>query len=145
MKVGDKVRLVNPDEQTRDYGAERGDIGTVIQEVNGRIFYVDFTNSANYFWVNAEEIQKVETYGEVTYGGCVYYLIDDATETNRLTETPYIDVLEGEIYEFEMSAPAIDSDGTEYTIYWTFFDRKCQEIPSCDLDYSCPAYVLSKY
>ena len=146
MEVGDKVRMIRPDQETVYYGIEKGDIG-IVREVDTSkdILYVDFSEIPNYIWVDACEIEKVETYGKVTYEGRHYHLIEDAEMTNRLTEFPYVNAPIGELYEFEMSAPAIDENGVEYTVYWEFTERKGQETSLDELDYSNPNFVESKY
>lgn len=62
-------------------------------------------------------------YGTVKFNGCEYALTSDADHTNRLLPGNYInfvDAAEGDAYDFEMSADAIDSEGNQYTVYWLF-------------------------
>lgn len=61
--------------------------------------------------------------GTVTFEGREYALTSQADHTSRLLPggyTNYNDASEGEAYDFEMSASAIDKSGNQYVIYWLF-------------------------
>ena len=64
--------------------------------------------------INIDELAK--KYGLVEYAGKRYILTDDAVPTNRLLPD-----CQQQDY-FEMFAPAIDEEGTEYVVYWIFED-----------------------
>lgn len=63
------------------------------------------------------------TYGTVLVDGTTYELTGQADFTTRLLPCAYInyhDADDGEMYDFEMSAPAQGADGTRYIVYWLF-------------------------
>lgn len=69
---------------------------------------------------------KTTNYGKAVFEGKVYNFTDQADFTSRLLGygTDYNDVVEGEEFEFEMSAPALNEHGQECTVYWIFSDIK---------------------
>ena len=73
-------------------------------------------------------------FGEVEFEGREYQLTSEADFTSRMLQynNNYNDVAEGENYNFEMSAPAIDADGNAYTIYWIFEGVKGEDDPELD-------------
>lgn len=70
-----------------------------------------------------------DKYGSVEFEGKKYILTDQTDITNRLLPYPknFHEVAEGEEYDFEMTCPAIDEQGNEYTVYWVFSDTKGDE------------------
>lgn len=78
----------------------------------------------NYF----KEMLKMseKRYGTVESDGKFYTVTTDAVTTNRVLNNgqDYNDKGDGEIYEFEMSADAIDPEGNGYIVYWVFEDVK---------------------
>lgn len=78
-------------------------------------------------------------FGTTTFNGKVYILTSAADYTSRLLPggyTNYVDAVEGDEYEFEMSASAVYEDGVEYTVYWIFSATKDDEAPLDAYDYS---------
>lgn len=76
---------------------------------------------------------------KITFAGKEYTLTTDADFTNGVLNYPknYNDVEEGEEFDFQMSAQAIDSEGNKYTVYWIFSDIKGdnqKELDSFDYD-----------
>ena len=73
-------------------------------------------------------------YGEVEFEGKEYQLTGEADFVSRILpgNRNYHDVGEGEKYEFEMSAPAIDTEGNTYAIYWIFEGIKGENDPELD-------------
>ncbi len=74
-------------------------------------------------------------FGVVTVDGKTYALTGEADYTNRLLPagyTNYHEANEGEAYDFEMSAPAVDKAGNEYVAYWLFEGLKGEEDPALD-------------
>lgn len=68
-----------------------------------------------------------QEFGSVKFNGIEYALTDRADFTNRLLPggyTNYNDAAEGEKYDFEMSASAVDSEGDRLTVYWIFKNTK---------------------
>jgi hypothetical protein len=90
---------------------------------------------------------SADKFGTVTFDGQEYALNSDADYTSRLLPGSfinYIDADDGEAYDFEMSARAIDKDGNEYTAYWIFSGRKGEDDPEIDsYDYSVANRVVS--
>lgn len=86
--------------------------------------------------------------GTVTFGGREYALTSQADHTNRLLQggyTNYNDASDGEAYDFEMSAGAIDMDGREYVVYWLFAGRKGEDDYDLDsYDYSAADRVVER-
>lgn len=57
----------------------------------------------------------------IVFKGKSYTLTTDADFTNRtMPVNDYNDPDEDGNYTFEMSAQAVDTDGTGYTVYWIF-------------------------
>lgn len=76
-------------------------------------------------------------FGTVTFEGREYALTNQADHTSRLLPggyTNFNDASDGEAYDFEMSAGAIDQEGNEYTVYWLFEGRKGED------DYELDSY-----
>lgn len=74
-------------------------------------------------------------YGEIIYNGKVFKLLEEANLTNRVLGgiyTDYNDAEDGDIYDIELKARAVDEAGTECTVYWIFQDIKGED--SWDLD-----------
>jgi len=66
-------------------------------------------------------------FGAVEFEGKKYILTDQADFTSRLLP----DHLEG---HFEMSAPAVDGDENEYTVYWIFENDPEKEMDEYDYE-----------
>ena len=81
-----------------------------------------------------------QEFGTVKFNGIEYALTGQADFTNRLLPggyTNYSDASDGEKYDFEMSASAIDSEGNEITVYWVFENTKGEGEAELDsFDYS---------
>ena len=77
-----------------------------------------------------------EKFGAVVFKGKKYILTDQADFTSRLLPTipNYNEPDENGDYDFEMSAPAIDEEGNEYTVYWIFNTEKDEDGESKELD-----------
>jgi hypothetical protein len=73
-------------------------------------------------------------FGEVEFEGKEYQLTGEADFVSRILpgNMNYHEVGPGEKYEFEMSAPAIDAEGSTYTIYWIFEGVKGEDDPELD-------------
>lgn len=74
-------------------------------------------------------------YGTVTIDGKTYTLTGEADYTSRLLPSGYVnyhEANEGDAYDFEMSAPAADDEGTKYLIYWLFEGIKGDNDPELD-------------
>lgn len=88
----------------------------------------------------------VSEFGTTTFDGKTYTLTSAADYTSRLLPggyTNYVDAENGEKYEFEMIASAVDEDGVECTVYWIFSDTKGDEDPLDTYDYSTADRVQS--
>lgn len=76
-------------------------------------------------------------FGEVEFEGKEYQLTSEADFTNR--QLPgnwnFNDVEEGEEYQFEMSASAVDEQGKEYQVTWIFWKVKGEDFELDSLDY----------
>ena len=85
-------------------------------------------------------------FGTVTFEGREFALTSQADHTSRLLPggyTNYNDASDGDEYDFEMSAGAIDQEGNEYTAYWIFTGRKGEDDPELDsYDYSAADRVV---
>lgn len=67
-------------------------------------------------------------YGEISFKGKSYALLETASLTNRLFDGGWTPELqEGDEYISEWSAPAIGQDGEEYVVTWKFDAVKGQE------------------
>lgn len=77
-------------------------------------------------------------FGEVEFNGKTYALTCQADYSNGVLDgvTNYNDADEGDDYQFEMVATAIDSDGERYNVRWIFDAIKGAELPLEDLTYS---------
>lgn len=78
-------------------------------------------------------------YGAVVVDGKTYALTGEADYTSRLLPAAFInyhEAADGETYDFEMSAPARDADGTKYIVYWLFEAIKGDEAELDTYDYS---------
>jgi hypothetical protein len=78
-------------------------------------------------------------YGEVEFEGREYRLTSEADFTSRLLPGPWNlkDVEDGEEYQFEMSADAIDDQGKGCKVIWIFWKVKGEdgwELDSLDYD-----------
>lgn len=86
--------------------------------------------------------------GTVTFEGREYALTSHADHTSRLLPggyKNYNDASDGEAYDFELSAGAIDKDGNEYTVYWLFEGRKGEDDYELDsYDYSAADRVVER-
>ena len=62
----------------------------------------------------------------IEFKGKSYTLTTEADFTNGVLNYPknYNDVEQGEEFDFEMSASAVDAEGNKYTVYWLFTDIK---------------------
>lgn len=89
---------------------------------------------------------SAKEFGTVNFKGCEYALTSQADHTNRLLNggyTNYTDAADGEEYDFEMSAPAIDKDCKEFTVYWIFCGLKGEnDYQLDDYDYRFPDRVV---
>ncbi|ARF67195.1 hypothetical protein B7C51_04285 [Paenibacillus larvae subsp. pulvifaciens] len=66
-------------------------------------------------------------FGTVVFEGKEFKLTEDANFTNRVLGgwyTDFNDASEGEKFDFEVSAPGVDDEGNEVTVYWIFTDIK---------------------
>lgn len=77
-------------------------------------------------------------YGTVVYNKNEYILVEQADFTNRLLpNSNYHDAADGEEYEFEMGANAIDAEGNKYFVTYIFTNIKGQGAIEIDAyDYS---------
>lgn len=86
-------------------------------------------------------------FGEVEFEGREYTLTDQADHTNRLLPVGgYNDPYDDGSYDFEMSAPAVDEDGNEYTVYWIFrtqYDDDGDPFPLDGYDYDAVDRVVA--
>jgi len=79
-------------------------------------------------------------FGTVIFSGREYILTDQADFTNRILPSGYTNynaVQDGDKYDFELSANAIDKDNNEYMVYWLFSNTKGEsaaELDSYDYD-----------
>ena len=65
----------------------------------------------------------------IKFEGKVYTLTSEAEPTSRhlpSNYTNYNDAVEGELYDFETSAEAIDENGSECIVYWIFENEKSE-------------------
>lgn len=73
---------------------------------------------------------------KVEFEGKTYMIEGQAQFTNRLFNGDnFMDVAEGERYNFEMSEKAIDEDGNEYVVYYVMEDIKGREWDSDNFDW----------
>lgn len=85
---------------------------------------------------NLKELEQ--NFGSVEFEGKKYILTAQADFTGRLLPGAYVNLNEaeeGEDFDFEMSASAIDKDGVEFEVYWIFTDTKGQEKELDAFDY----------
>jgi hypothetical protein len=77
-------------------------------------------------------VEMDSKYGSVVFEGKKYILCDQTKFTGNLLDIlPDSQDLDGNGESwFEMSAPAVDEDGNDYTVYWVF----CYEGPERKLD-----------
>ena len=76
-------------------------------------------------------------YGITTFVGQTYKLQEAAQMTNRVVPNGYDAANDGEEYNFEMAANAIDKDGQPVRAYWIFTGTKGENDPELDTyDYS---------
>ena len=86
---------------------------------------------------------ETNSFGDVTYNGEVYRLTGQAELTNALLPmNNYNDASEGESYDFQMSAPGIDKNGTEVIVYWIFSDIKGSEVELDSYDYGYVDHIV---
>lgn len=80
------------------------------------------------------------------FAGKKYILTDQADHTNRLLEWGWHNKKEHDgYYQFEMSCPAIDNAGQEYTVYWVFgaqYDEDGDPLPLDGYDYDAVNRVV---
>ena len=84
---------------------------------------------------NLGEALKMET---VKFDGKEYRLTEQAEVTGTELDgrfTNYHEVQNGETYDFEMSAPALDDEENEVTVYWMFENIKGEEKELDEFDY----------
>jgi hypothetical protein len=88
-----------------------------------------------------------DQYGVVEYDGKTYALTSEADYTNRLLPggyTNYYAAGEGDEYDFEMGAYAVDVDYNQYYVTWIFTGTKGESDPDLDTyDYSVAERVES--
>ena len=81
-----------------------------------------------------------QKYGTVYHNGREYALTSDADYTNRLLPGGYVnlqDAQDGDRYDFEMQASAMDKNGHEFAVVWIFTGTKGDNDPELsDYDYS---------
>ena len=78
-------------------------------------------------------------FGTTACDGKKYTLTGAADYTSRLLPggyTNYVDAAEGDEYNFEMIASAVDDGGVECTVYWIFSAIKGDEATLDAYDYS---------
>ncbi len=86
------------------------------------------------------KFDRKNDFGIVEFEGREYRFTGEADFTSRLLPGPWNlnDVEEGEEYQFEMVAPAVDEQtGKEYKVYWIFWKVKGEddwELDSLDYD-----------
>lgn len=77
---------------------------------------------------------------DYTHNGIKLTLTSDADYSNRLLPgcyTNYHEAKEGQEYDFEMMATAVDADGNKYEIYWIYSNVKGDDANELDwYDYS---------
>ena len=85
-------------------------------------------------------------FGTVEFEGKSYLLTDWAEPSSRLLPYPknIHEVEEGEEYDFEMTAPAVDGDGNDYRVSWIFSAIKGAECELDSYDYSTPDNVEAR-
>ncbi|MFW5437792.1 hypothetical protein [Paenibacillus apiarius] len=86
-------------------------------------------------------------YGTVVFEGKEFQLTGDADFTNRVLDgrfTNFHEASEGEEFEFEMSAPGVDAEGNEVTVYWIFSDIKNEQKELDEYDYDSINRVVYK-
>ena len=108
----------------KNYCAE----GKILAKKIGKTWIMDKTNLGEAF--------KMET---VNFEGKEYRLLEQAEVTGTELDgrfTNYHEAQNGETYDFEMSAPALDDEENEVTVYWMFEAVKGeeQELDSYDYD-----------
>ena len=82
-------------------------------------------------------------YGTTTFNGQTYKLAEAASLTNRVVPNGYDAANDGEEYDFEMAANAIDKDGQPVRAYWIFTGTKGENDPELDTyDYSVADGVI---
>lgn len=118
------------DNQSIKYVLEDGEalLSLGVSDVDEDVVEEAHSNITNY-------IKNSSKYGEVIHSERYYALVDQADYTNRLLPsgyTNYNDAKDGEPYDFEMSANAIDRNGNEYTAYWMFEGIKGEDDPELD-------------
>ncbi|MFE4569971.1 hypothetical protein [Paenibacillus chitinolyticus] len=62
-------------------------------------------------------------FGKVTFEGKTYALTEEADFTNRQLPGQYVnyhEVTDGEAYDVEFSADAVDEKGNECKVYWMY-------------------------
>ncbi|MGP4109212.1 hypothetical protein [Virgibacillus sp. L01] len=75
---------------------------------------------------------------KVNFEGKTYTLAAEAEITGTQLDggfTNYREAENGDTYNFEMSAPALDEEGNQCTVYWMFEDVKNSEKQLDEFDY----------
>ena len=84
--------------------------------------------------LNLEQMEN--KFGAVDFAGKKYILTGQADLTGR--RLPFFDFREtedGEEFDFEMSAEALDAAGNKFFVYWIFTDAKDSQKELDDFDY----------
>ena len=85
-------------------------------------------------------------FGAVQYEGKTYILTDWAEPSSRLLPYPknIHEVAEGEEYDFEMVAPAIDDEGNDFSVHWIFSTIKGEDCELDNFNYEYPDKVIAR-
>lgn len=77
---------------------------------------------------------------DYNHNGIKLTITDDADFSNRLLPggyTNYHDASDGDKYDFEMQACAVDQDGNKYLVFWIYSNTKGETANELDFyDYS---------
>lgn len=74
--------------------------------------------------------EKIREENKMEFEGRTYTLTGDAEITGTELDsrfTNYHEAQNGEAYDFEMAAPALDEEGNEVMVYWVFENIKGEE------------------
>lgn len=120
------------------------DLALDIAELDTEANITDYTDAAEAVKTIARQLCAAK-YGTVTHNGVSYTLIDVADMSSRLMPyKPYHEAEEGDEYEFEMTANAVDDDGNLYQVAWIFEAVKGDEPELDSYDYGTPDKVTAR-